>query len=253
MLETILGGLLLLLLVVAVYLQHGKRHLQQQLVDGAAAHAHEVTCLAQEKLSVERENADLRSELGVAHNLVGVLENQVAELRAEVKNLLADPCRLTPEDITELQDYRGAVPALKVDLLGRIQVIADEVGQLMNISLMFEQWHHEMNTLMEQNRQMHRQNSEFSSIVKHVVILSLNAAIEAARAGEYGRGFAVVADEVRNLATRSETLSKEYGQSLHKNDLTTTATFQQIQAEGKMVTSALCNLQAIVNQLQAKL
>jgi methyl-accepting chemotaxis protein len=62
-----------------------------------------------------------------------------------------------------------------------------------------------------------------------------------------------VADEVRTLAERSEKLSRNYGDSLHKNDLTTTATFQQIQAEGKMIAAALAALdvRAIALQRQA--
>ena len=106
---------------------------------------------------------------------------------------------------------------------------------------------------MVQNREMHKQNQEFASIVKHVVILSLNAAIEAARAGESWRGFAVVADEVRTLAFRSESLSKEYSKSLHKNDLTTTATFQEIQADGKMITAAISSVEATIGQLKSRL
>jgi methyl-accepting chemotaxis protein len=81
----------------------------------------------------------------------------------------------------------------------------------------------------------------------------LNAAIEAARAGESGRGFAVVADEVRKLAARSEALSIEYGRSLHKNDLTTTATFQEIQADGKMIVAAISGVEAIIGQLKARI
>ena len=110
-----------------------------------------------------------------------------------------------------------------------------------------------MISLMAQNRNMHKKNQEFASIVKHVIILSLNASIEAARAGESGRGFAVVAEEVGRLAARSEILSKDYSNSLHMNDLTTTSTFQDIQAGGKMMMAALSNMASMVNQLRSKL
>ncbi|MCW8929578.1 MAG: methyl-accepting chemotaxis protein [Gammaproteobacteria bacterium] len=95
---------------------------------------------------------------------------------------------------------------------------------------------------MDHNSIMHKKNDEFFSIVKQVIILSLNAAIEAARAGEQGRGFAVVADEVRTLATRSENLSADYRENLNKNDLLTTSTFQDIQAGGRMIETSIKNI-----------
>jgi hypothetical protein len=48
-------------------------------------------------------------------------------------------------------------------------------------------------------------------------------------------------------------LSKSYRDSLHRNDLTTTATFQDIQAGGKMVTASLSSVQVLADQFQSRL
>ena len=242
---TLMGGL--------AFVARQKSRLQQQLMTAANAHDEREQQFIQERMQADGQRVLLTDSLSVAIATQTELRAQIGALNDEIHTLTVDPCRLSPEEVEELQQHRQTIPVFKADVQQRVDTIAKEVGELTNISLMFEQWHHEMNSLMEQNRLMHRQNNEFGSIVKHVVILSLNAAIEAARAGEYGRGFAVVADEVRNLATRSENLSKEYGKSLHKNDLTTTATFQQIQAEGKMITAALMGLESIINQLKSRL
>ncbi|MGH8810075.1 MAG: methyl-accepting chemotaxis protein [Noviherbaspirillum sp.] len=131
--------------------------------------------------------------------------------------------------------------------------IAREAARLKALAATFERWHEQMISLMEQNEDMHAKNEELAAIVKHVVIVSLNASIEASRAGSAGRGFAVVANEVRSLALRTEGLSKDYGNSLYRNDLTTTATFQDIQAGGKMIMASLSSIEALSRQLQSRL
>ena len=106
-----------------------------------------------------------------------------------------------------------------------------------------------MTMLMQHNMYMLNQNSEFSVIVKKTVLLALNAAIEAAHAGEAGRGFAVVADEVRLLATRAESFSSNYRDSICKSDLVTTSTFQDIQASGKMIFAAVHAIDSALSKL----
>lgn len=136
---------------------------------------------------------------------------------------------------------------------GEAQRIAGEAARLRGLAATFERWHEQMISLMTQNQDMHAKNHELASIVRHVLIVSLNASIEAARAGAAGRGFGIVASEVRALATRSEELSKSYRDSLHRNDVTTTATFQDIQAGGKMIAASLSSVEALAQQLHSRL
>jgi methyl-accepting chemotaxis protein len=126
--------------------------------------------------------------------------------------------------------------------------LAAAIDKLMGLIKTFERWHADMSVLISHNREMHDRNDEFASIVRQVIIVALNASIEAARAGEMGKGFAVVANEVRSLANRAEALSKDYSNNLHKNDLITTTTFQDLQAGGKMIIGAVTELQVINNK-----
>ncbi|MFC0399841.1 methyl-accepting chemotaxis protein [Paraburkholderia rhizosphaerae] len=173
------------------------------------------------------------------------LEASLAQLRDALaqQTVLVDETRVALREATESRDrwVRDA------------QKIAHEASRLKGLAGTFERWHEQMISLMTQNQDMHTKNQELSSIVRHVVIVSLNASIEAARAGQAGRGFAVVASEVRALAARSEDLSKSYRDSLHRNDLTTAATFQDIQAGGKMIAASLASVESLANQFQTKL
>lgn len=58
---------------------------------------------------------------------------------------------------------------------------------------------------------------------------------------------------MRALAARSQQLSNSYRDSLNRNDLVTAATFQDIQAGGKMITAALSTVETLAEQLHAKL
>ena len=127
--------------------------------------------------------------------------------------------------------------------------IKKDVTDLLTILATFERWNDGMGKLVEANNVMQQRNRDFAEIVQQIIILALNATIEAARVGEAGRGFAVVAQEVKSLANRAESFSAGYKDCLHKSDAVTIATFQDIQASGKMILTAVHSLNVKVNQL----
>jgi methyl-accepting chemotaxis protein len=222
-----------------------------------------ILALPMQRLSAAKAVARLRSE---ADGKILTLEQanerhgEVVEQAEREQQKLESSIIHLHEDLAkqlEIADRdRSALAAAVEDKdqwLDQAKRIANEASRLKSLAATFERWHEQMISLMKQNEDMHAKNQELSSIVKHVVIVSLNASIEAARAGTAGRGFAVVASEVRALAARSEELSKSYRDSLDRNDLTTTATFQDIQAGGKMITASLGSVEMLADQFQSRL
>ena len=130
--------------------------------------------------------------------------------------------------------------------------LKSDVESLLGIVSMLERWHEEIQSILDNNKDLKRKNSEFKSINQSVVMLALNAAIEAARAGEHGRGFAVVADGVRELALTSTKLAGEYQQYLDMNDLVTTTTFQDMQASGNVIRTTVANLNSVCERLRSE-
>ncbi len=146
-----------------------------------------------------------------------------------------------------LQEIQSSTQLSQQELSQKLGELDAQLNEMADIMKTFERWHDSLTELMQHNKAMSEQNDQFHKIVKQIVILALNAAIEAARAGEHGRGFAIVADEVRALALRSQELSDNYRESLHKNDVLTTSTFQDIQASGKMILTELSVAQSQIN------
>ncbi|WP_414437301.1 methyl-accepting chemotaxis protein [Burkholderia multivorans] len=172
-----------------------------------------------------------------------------AEREAQLEDALA-------HERAECEAQRDACRTLAAErdtLAQHATKIADEAARLRGLAGTFERWHEQMISLTAQNQDMRTKNQELSAIVAHVSIVSLNASIEAARAGAAGRGFSIVASEVRGLAARSQQLSNSYRDSLNRNDLVTAATFQDIQAGGKMITAALATVETLAGQLRARL
>jgi methyl-accepting chemotaxis protein len=204
------------------------------------------------RFEADRQVETLTQANAAQRELIGLHEQQKQELAASLDQL-REELKQQSESADEVRAELKAIQEGKDQLAKKAAQLAAEAARLKGLASTFERWHEQMISLMTQNQDMHAKNRELSSIVRHVVIVSLNASIEAARAGTAGRGFAVVASEVRALAARSEELSKSYRDSLHRNDLTTTATFQDIQAGGKMISASLSSVESLANQFQSTL
>lgn len=188
--------------------------------------------------------AETAAQAGMAElrdQLDELLAASTAE-RGKAQALLAEQQR---EQSQILSRGKSAIHALKSRALLGSEQLGQTIEKLLGVTDTFERWNNELGELLRHNGEMHAKNDEFALIVKQVIIVALNASIEAARAGEHGRGFAVVAAEVRELATRADNLSKDYRTNLYKNDLITGATFQDLQAGGKMIVGALNSLRVL--------
>ncbi|MGF6955774.1 methyl-accepting chemotaxis protein [Paraburkholderia youngii] len=221
-------------LATGIYYRRGLR---------ASAETQRVDTLARQALEQQLDAALRAGEQ--ANGERAALEVMLADLRAQAEQ--------GERNRESLQASLDAASTRSDEWLQHATRIAHEAARLKTLTITFERWHEQMISLMSQNRDMHKKNQELSSIVQHVLIVSLNASIEAARAGTAGRGFSIVAGEVRSLASRSQELSKSYQESLHRNDLTTAATFQDIQAGGKMITASLGGVEALATQFQSRL
>jgi hypothetical protein len=218
-----------------------------------AAHADEIAMLSQRPddatlahlLAAERE----RLEQAHARRIDELMEANDRRL-AEGIALAETRCQAEVEAglLTAADRLRSALDGVDAQF-GRLKTDAES---LLGIVSMLERWHLEIQSILDNNKDLKRKNSEFKSINQNVVMLALNAAIEAARAGEYGRGFAVVADGVRELALTSTKLAGEYQQYLDMNDLVTTTTFQDMQASGNVIRTTVANLNAICDRIRSE-
>jgi len=206
-------------------------------------------------LSVSKEKLDAlvqqhQQEITGLNEQAEQLEHQMTAQQAQVDD---EKQSIVNEYQVKLAECESSHQQTKSYLDERLHKVESDLAELADLLVTFERWHESLTQLMLHNAEMHKQNQEFFNIVKQIVILALNAAIEAARAGEHGRGFAVVADEVRNLAMRSQELSESYKENLNKNDFLTTATFQDIQAGGKMILTDVSATSEIVKEMRQRI
>ncbi|MBT0571680.1 chemotaxis protein [Curvibacter sp. CHRR-16] len=190
-----------------------------------------------------------RAESAQLQETINALEDELAgmhqQLRAVNDRLQLEYCALEHDRNNALQQVMKQAQHMQSHAGGHCEQLATAISELLDVSKTFERWHADMNILLTHNKGMHSKNDDFARIVQQMIIVTLNASIEAARAGDMGRGFAIVAEEMRSLAGRAEALSKDYRRALYANDLITTATFQDMQAGGKMIIGAVTGLELI--------
>jgi len=203
---------------------------------------------------------DSKVEQHIIDELVSESETKYAEMEIEFqqKNSVLESDKIELEDNyrdlqntmeLKIQEIQNTLDTVTESLETNQKILKDDISKLLKLLSTIDRWDDEMSKLMQHNNDMQKQNKQFSDIVKNIIILALNASIEAARAGEAGRGFAVVADEVKTLANQSEQLSTSYKENLHKNDMIATATFQDIQASGKMIINSIHAIETKLNKM----
>lgn len=238
--------LLLLVAGVGIWLQHAKHGraleaLQQALADSEAQRR---GMLLPEVL--EQHQQQSREQIDALKQALAHSQQQAKQELADVRQEYEQARQSLEQEIGHLQRARQSVVQ---EMAGQMVQIETAVQELLDITATIDRWHEGMNGIMVHNKIMQKQIGDFKGIVGQIAILSLNAAIEAARAGESGRGFAVVADEVRKLSTSAETLNEDYRTNLNKNALIATLAFQDVQAGGNMIVTAIHGVQSRISSL----
>ncbi|TXG94417.1 MAG: methyl-accepting chemotaxis protein [Rhodocyclaceae bacterium] len=219
--------------------------LQQQLHDSEQQQRSMVSASALEELRAQSDQAleqlrqSLTEEARQQHHESQRQMDQLGGLQRDLER--------------ELADCQGSRQRSVAEMKEKMERLRTAVQELLDITTTIERWHDGMNGIMVHNKIMQKQIGDFKNIVGQIAILSLNAAIEAARAGESGRGFAVVADEVRKLSTSAQSLNEDYRTNLDKNALIATLAFQDIQAGGNMIITAVHGVQSQISSLDQSL
>ncbi len=196
--------------------------------------------------ALEQHRQDSRAHIAALEQGLADCRAQSEQARRQLEQEHAQQRQQLEQELQRLSDSQRASIQ---DMTAKMEQITGAVQELLSITETIERWHEGMNSIMVHNKIMQKQIGDFKGIVGQIAILSLNAAIEAARAGESGRGFAVVADEVRKLSTSAQSLNEDYRTNLGKSALIATLAFQDVQAGGNMIVTAIRGVQHQVSSL----
>lgn len=176
-------------------------------------------------------------------------KEKIAQIQEECNEKLAKSLAIIT-DILALTNQKNMDSHLWDKCITEMDKSKEELSQLLGLVASFERWHDGLSELRSNNKHMHKLNENFKNIGSQTSVLSLNASIEASKSGEAGRGFKVVAQEISQLASQTQDLCANYTRELNKNDLLTTATFQDTQAGSRMVLTSVDGLKHMMDKLK---
>lgn len=203
---------------------------------------------------LKRATAALKSEADreriVNEQRVSHLEDENQRLQQELRVCASNLSAAQSMASMAMQPQAVETDRPDRDLTESIASLITNIYALQGFADLTDRWHDQMKAVINNNKLLKEQLERFELLVKSFDVVAINAAISAAQAGVHGKGFGVVAQFVRELSTKTSVEAAEYTRMIDYNTVITTQTFQQIQASGNMIKTAMFALKSGVDRLQ---